>query len=99
VIINTAYLTDSRVAIISKSFTHKMAVKAGGIDMEQNCVTVSLRIPVTVDNRATVHHRLRPRCPRYEGLVAAAYQWGPVGKVQAAPDCRGSDRVPGKKSQ
>ena len=38
----TAYLSDSRVTNISKSFTHKMAAKPAGIDTERNYVTVTL---------------------------------------------------------
>jgi len=37
-------LSDSRVTNISKSFTHKMAQKPAGIDMERNYVTVTLCI-------------------------------------------------------
>jgi len=40
----TAYLSDSRVKNISKSFTHKMAAKPAGIDAERNYVTVTLCI-------------------------------------------------------
>jgi len=36
------YLSDSRVASISKSFTHKMAAKPAGIDMQRKYVTVTL---------------------------------------------------------
>ena len=37
------YLSDIRVTNISKSFTHKMAGrKLVGVDMERNCVTVSV---------------------------------------------------------
>jgi len=44
IITNKAYLIDINVANISQSFTHKMAPKTSGIDMELNYVTVTLCI-------------------------------------------------------
>jgi len=38
------YLSDNRITNISKSFTHKMAAKPAGIDMERNYATVTLCI-------------------------------------------------------
>ena len=39
-------LSNSGITNTSKTFTHKMAAKKGGIDMEQNYVTVTLCIVV-----------------------------------------------------
>jgi len=39
---NQVYLGDITVANISQRFTHEMATKTSGVDMDQNCVTAKL---------------------------------------------------------
>jgi len=48
IIINKVYLGDITATNIYKSFTHKMAAIAVGIDVERNYVTVTLCIVMTV---------------------------------------------------
>jgi len=49
-----ANLSDSRVTNISNSFTHKMARKSAGIDMERHYVTVTLCISAYACRRTLV---------------------------------------------
>ena len=48
IIINKVYLGDNTATNIYKSFTHKKAAIAVGIDVERNYVTVALCIVMTV---------------------------------------------------